>query len=174
VRGVNPGPALVLGLCAMASALAAQARAEDFKGLVVRLKAEKPAFARRQRELLEKRYDLSNRPAPGVTMSRGKAVQEGARTRLPKGLSWDSLESMSPEEIKSRGLWPEGFYPLPHPHHEAGGMVFPQPLIDETKLQTGRDLTRFDLDFDLPEIFLPEFPAPIYLSTRSDLGDVSQ
>jgi hypothetical protein len=26
-----------------------------------------------------------------------------------------------------------GFYPLPHPHHEAGGMVFPQFLIDETR-----------------------------------------
>jgi cytochrome c peroxidase len=37
-----------------------------------------------------------------------------------------------------------------------------------------RDLTRFDLDFDLPDHFLPEFPAPIYLTTRPDLGDVSQ
>jgi cytochrome c peroxidase len=79
---------------------------------------------------------------------------------------------LSPEEIKSKKLWPAGFYPLPHPHHEAGGMVFPQPLIDETKRQTGRDLTRFDLDFDLPQHLLPEFPAPIYLTTRPDLGDV--
>ena len=46
-------------------------------------------------------------------------------------------------------------------------------LIDETKRQTDRDLTRFDLDFDLPDHFLPEFPAPIYLTTRPDLGDVS-
>src|ERR1035437_7021942 len=36
------------------------------------------------------------------------------------------------------------------------------------------DLTRFDLDFDLPDHFLPEFPAPIFLTTRPDLGDVSQ
>jgi cytochrome c peroxidase len=40
--------------------------------------------------------------------------------------------------------------------------------------QTGRDLTRFDLDFDLPDQFLPEFPPPIFLTTRPDLGDVSQ
>ncbi len=53
-------------------------------------------------------------------------------------------------------------------------MVFPQVLIDETKRQTGRDLTRFDLDFDLPQHLLPEFPAPIYLTTRPDLGDVSK
>jgi len=53
-------------------------------------------------------------------------------------------------------------------------MVFPRTLIDETKRQTGRDLTRFDLDFDLPQHLLPEFPAPVYLTTRTDLGDVSQ
>jgi cytochrome c peroxidase len=53
-------------------------------------------------------------------------------------------------------------------------MVFPKFLIDETRKQTGRDLTRFDLDFDLPDRFLPEFPSPIYLTTRPDLGDVSR
>jgi cytochrome c peroxidase len=53
-------------------------------------------------------------------------------------------------------------------------MVFPHFEIDEIKKQEARDLTRFDLDFDLPDHFLPEFPAPIYLTTRSDLGDVSQ
>ena len=53
-------------------------------------------------------------------------------------------------------------------------MLFPQPLIDETKKQTGRDLTRFDLDFDFLQHLLPEFPAPIYLTTRPDLGDVSR
>ena len=35
-------------------------------------------------------------------------------------------------------------------------------------------LERFDLDFDLPEHFLPEFPPPIFLTTRTDLGDVSK
>ena len=53
-------------------------------------------------------------------------------------------------------------------------MVFPKFHIDEVKKQEGRDLTRFDLDFDLPDHFLPEFPAPIFLTTRPDLGDVSQ
>jgi cytochrome c peroxidase len=40
--------------------------------------------------------------------------------------------------------------------------------------QTGRDLTRFDLDFDIPDTFLPEFPPPIFLITHKELGDVSQ
>src|SRR5262249_45664710 len=52
---------------------------------------------------------------------------------------------------------------------EVGGMVFPQV---EIKLLPR--LERFDLDFDLPEHFLPEFPPAIYLTTRPDLGDVSQ
>jgi cytochrome c peroxidase len=64
--------------------------------------------------------------------------------------------------------------PLPHPDHAEGGMVFPQFHIDEINSQEDRDLTRFDLDHDLPEHFLPEFPAPIFLTTRPDLGDVSQ
>jgi cytochrome c peroxidase len=52
--------------------------------------------------------------------------------------------------------------------------VFPHQQIEEMKEQTGRDLTRFDLDFDLPDHLLPEFPAPIFLTTRPDLGDVSK
>jgi cytochrome c peroxidase len=42
------------------------------------------------------------------------------------------------------------------------------------KKQENRDLTRFDLDFDIPDHFLPEFPPPMYLTTRPDLGDVSK
>ncbi len=147
---------------------------EHFSTLVSRLQKEKPDFAKRQQALLAERYDLADRPAAGVTMSRGKPVQEGVRVKLPKGMTWAKLAAMSPEDIKAKDVWPAGFFPLPHPHHEAGGMVFPQPLIDETKRQTDRDLTRFDLDFDLPQHLLPELTAPIHLTTRPDLGDVSR
>ncbi|MGZ6114998.1 MAG: cytochrome B6 [Gemmatimonadaceae bacterium] len=147
---------------------------EDFPTLTKRLQAEKPTFAKRQQALLAERYDLVDRPAKGTTMSRGKPVQDGVRVKLPADMTWEKLAALSPQEVKERGLWPLGFLPLPHPHHEAGGMIFPKFLIDEVKKQTDRDLTRFDLDFDLPDRFLPEFPAPIYLTTRPDLGDVSQ
>jgi cytochrome c peroxidase len=154
---------------------ASGARAEeDFAALVKRLEREKPQFARRQQSLLEQRYDLADRPVAGVTMARGKPVQGGVRVKLSRGATWDQLAALTPAQIKKDGLWPAGFFPLPHPHHEAGGMVFPEPLIEETKRQTGRDLERFDLDFDLPQHMLPEFPAPIYLTTRPDLGDVSK
>lgn len=163
--------AAVLAFAAVSSALAQDS---EFNSLVKELQARKPEFAARHQKLLAERYDLSERPAKGVTMSRGKAVQEGIRVRLPQGMTWAKVAALKPEEIKSKNLWPAGFYPLPHPHHEAGGMVFPQPQIDEVKKQNARDLTRFDLDFDLPQHLLPEFPAPIYLTTRPDLGDVSK
>ena len=162
--------ALALPLISVAQAPAV----EDFSTLTKRLQAEKPKFAQRQKSLLAERYDLADRTTKEVTMSRGKPIQDGVRVKLPIGMSWDKLAALTPEEVKSKQLWPAGFLPLPHPHHEAGGMIFPKFLIEETRKQTDRDLARFDLDFDLPDHFLPEFPAPIYLTTRTDLGDVSQ
>ena len=147
---------------------------EDFGSVMTRMKAAKAGVAKRQADLLAERYDLTDRPASGVTMSRGKAVQEGVRARLPQGMTWDKLGAMSPEEIKNANAFPRGFLPLPHPNHAEGGMLFPKFQIDEINKQESRDLTRFDLDFDLPDQFLPEFPAPIFLTTRPDLGDVSQ
>ena len=179
MKNLIPKPAaLIFVLCSAAllsvNAQTSIAAEENFPDLVKRLQKDKPEFAKRQKDMLAERYDLADRPAPGVTMSRGKAVQDGVRVRLPKDLTWEKLGALTPEEIKNKNLWPAGFFPLPHPHHEAGGMIFPKFLIDETKKQTERDLTRFDLDFDLPDHLLPEFPAPIYLTTRPDLGDVSQ
>src|SRR6202795_3296569 len=154
-------------------ALTASAADEDFPTLTKRLQAEKPTFAKRQQALLAERYDLADRPAKGTAMSRRKPVQDGVRVKLPERMTWEKLAAMTPEGIKEKNLWPAGFLPLPHPHHEAGGMIFPKFLIEETKKQTDRDLTRFDVDFDIPDQFLPEFPAAIYLTTRPDLGDVS-
>jgi len=147
---------------------------EGFTTTMARMKEAKPAVMARQMELLKERYDLANRPAKGVTMSGGKAVQEGVRVKLPQGTTWEKLAMMSPEEVRQQNLFPAGFYPLPHPNHPEGGMTFPKFQIDEIKKQEGRDLTRFDLDFDLLDHFLPDFPAPIYLTTRPDLGDVSR
>ncbi len=184
-RNLGTGLTLLGGALIAALAVAAEPKTqptsymqvdikESFASIMARMKAEKPAVEARQKALLEKRYDLSNHPASGVTMSRGKPIQEGVRARLPSGVTWASLAAMTPEEIREQALFPTGFLPLPHPNHAEGGMVFPKFHIDEIKKQEGRDLTRFDLDFDLPDQFLPEFPAPIYLTTRTDLGDVSQ
>ncbi len=147
---------------------------EDFATVMQRMKAAKPDIQRRHRELLERRYDLGDRPNRAVTMSGGKPVQTATRVRLAPGVTWESLAARTPAEIREHELYPEGFLPLPHPNHPEGGMLFPQYHIDEILQQTGRDLTRFDLDYDLPDHFLPDFPPPIYLTTRTDLGDVSK
>jgi cytochrome c peroxidase len=147
---------------------------DDFKTVMARMVAAKPAVEKRQSDLLAERYDLGDRPAKGVTMSRGKPIQEGVRVKLPAGMTWPKLAEMTPADVREKDLWPKGFLPLPHPNHPEGGMLFPKHHIDEIKKQEGRDLTRFDLDYDLPTHFLPEFPPPIYLTTRPDLGDVSK
>jgi cytochrome c peroxidase len=147
---------------------------QDFGELLKRASANKQKVMERQRALLAERYDLSNRPQKGVTMTRGKPAQAGVRVKLQRGTTWDQLAAATPDDIRRRNLWPRGFLPLPHPNHEEGGMLFPAFHIKEVKRQEGRDLERFDLAFDIPDHFLPEFPPPIFLTTRPDLGDVSR
>jgi cytochrome c peroxidase len=147
---------------------------EDFASIMARMKAAKAGVTKKQMDLLAERYDLANKPAPGVTMARGKAVQEGVRAKLSPGVTWEALGTMTPDQIRDKDAFPRGYLPLPHPNHPEGGMVFPKFHIQEILKQEQRDLTRFDLDFDLPDEFLPEFPAPIFLTTRPDLGDVSK
>ena len=147
---------------------------ESFQSVKTRMEAAKAAIANKHQELLEERYDLADHAAEKVTMSRGKPVQSGTRAKLLKGITWDKLNALSPQQIREQNLFPLGFLPFPHPNHPEGGMLFPKFHIAEVKKQEGRDLTRFDLEFDLPDRFLPEFPPPIYLTTRLDLGDVSQ
>ncbi len=147
---------------------------EDFASIMARMSAARPAVMKRQLDLLAQRYDLADRPSADAKMSRGKPLQEGVRARLPAGMTWDQLSAMDPDQIRDRDAFPAGFKPLPHPNHPEGGMIFPKFHIDEVNRQEQRDLTRFDLDFDIPDQFLPEFPPAIFLTTRPDLGDVSQ
>lgn len=120
-----------------------------------------------QRKLLESRYNLKPKFDPQVTMSRGKPVPMGPTARLADGMTWEKLAEMRPNEIKGQGLFP---YPtLPHPLQVNGGQVFPRMQIDMFPR-----LERFDVEFDLPSEFLPEFPPAIFLTTRPELGDVSR
>jgi cytochrome c peroxidase len=148
----------------------------DFASVRAQLVGMKPMAEMRQADLLNMRYDFSDNPSPTVTMSRGKPIQVGVRVKLPPGQTWDSLANMSPADIQAADLFPAGFYPLPHPNHQFGGMVFTHFVIDELRRQTNsfRDLQRFDIDFDLPDHILPEFPPAIFLTNHKELGDVSR
>jgi cytochrome c peroxidase len=136
--------------------------------------ADKPNVMSAQQSLLERRYDLRNNPSNVKMSGQRKAVQQGVRAKRHGGATWDALAAMRPEEIKQQNLFPYGFRPLPHVKHAVGGMVFPKLQIDAIQKAEARDLQRFDADFDLPDHLTPEFPPPMFLTTRPDLGDVSQ
>jgi cytochrome c peroxidase len=148
---------------------------EPFSAVLARMKAAKAGVMQRQMALLNERYDLTRRVADDVKMTRGKPVPVGPVARLASGVTWETLGAMSANDIREKGVFPKGYLPLPHPNHPEGGMLFPKMMIDLLgKMGEGNRLERFDLDFDLPEHFLPEFPPAIFLTTRPDLGDVSQ
>jgi cytochrome c peroxidase len=129
--------------------------------------AARPRVMAEQKKLLESRYDLTPHPDPNEKMSRGKPICVGPTARLAQGMSWEQLADMSPAQIRRQNLFP---YPsLPHPLQVNGGQVFPQMQIEMFPR-----LARFDVDFDLPEAFLPEFPPAIFLQNRPELGDVSR
>jgi cytochrome c peroxidase len=143
--------------------------AESFATVLARDKAAKPDVMAKHMSFLDERYDLKRRVDEKVTMTRGKPIPVGPATKLPANMTWDKLAAMPPDEIRAKKLFPGGFMPLPHVKHAVGGMVFPKTLIKELPR-----LQRVDMDFDLPEHFLPEFPPAIFLTARPDLGDVSQ
>jgi len=146
----------------------------DFKTIMEQDKKQKSAVMQRQLELLDRRYDLRDRPTD-LKMSGGrKAVQRGIRVKLPNGVSWQELAKIPAEEIRQKDLFPRGFLPLPHVKHQVGGQVFPEEQIEEIRKLEERSLERFDVEVDLPKHLLPEFPPPIFLNSRPDLGDVSQ
>ncbi|MAG55855.1 MAG: hypothetical protein CMJ83_06155 [Planctomycetes bacterium] len=109
----------------------------SFESVVERMTAAKAAVVAQHEKLLDDRYDLADRSAPGASMSRGKALQDGVRVKLHGGVTWGDLATLTPEQTRQRDLWPKGFLPRPHPHHAEGGMLFPRYHIDEVKRQTG-------------------------------------
>jgi len=140
---------------------------EPFEVVRARDKAAKAGVMAAQQRYLEERYDLRRRVDENVRMTRGKPIPVGPTAKLRGGTTWEQLGRMSPEEIRDKDLFP--FLPLPHVNHPVGGMVFPQ-----TEIKLLPRVERFDMDFDLPDHFLPEFPPAMFLTSRKDLGDVSQ
>jgi hypothetical protein len=85
---------------------------ESFASFKARVTAEKPGIEKEHNALLNERYDLSDRPALGITMDRGKPIQQGVRVKLAAGMTWEKLAAMSAEQIREQNLYAKGFYPL--------------------------------------------------------------
>ena len=71
--------------------------------IMERMKADKPTVMQRQVDLLNARYDLSDRPAEGATMFRGKQVQQGVRVKLPQGVLATSLKRQAERSLNCFG-----------------------------------------------------------------------
>jgi len=140
---------------------------EPFEIVRARDKANKASVMAAHQRLLDERYDLRRRVDESVQMTRGKPIPVGPTAKLKRGLSWEQLGNMTPAAIREQDVFP--YLPLPHVNHPVGGMVFSQAQI---KLLPR--VERFDMDFDLPDWFLPEFPPAMFLTSRKDLGDVSK
>jgi cytochrome c peroxidase len=163
----QPNQGRILGFDFARDPLGADKPFTTFDEVMAKEKAAKPKVMDAQKKLLETRYVLEPKLDPQVKMARGKPLCVGPTARLPQGQTWDALAGMSPADVKKNNLFP---YPsLVHPLHANGGQVFPKSQIDMFPR-----LERFDVDFDIPEAFLPEFPPAIFLQNRPELGDVSR
>ncbi len=142
----------------------------NFQEFFRKCAAHKPQIMAERRHYMAQRYDFTGQVTHAATMTRGKPLPVGPVVRLPAGLSsWEDLAALAPEEIRRRNLFPLGFRPLSHPNQTIGHQLFPQMW---TRVHPEHE--RFDVDFDIPEAYLPEFPPPLFLTTRPDLGDVSR
>jgi cytochrome c peroxidase len=163
----QPNEGRILGFDFARDPLGAPEPFTTFEQIFKKESAAKEKVMADQRKLLESRYNLEPKLDPEAKMSRGKPLPVGPTARLQDGMSWEKLAEAGADDIKAKGLFP---YPsLPHPLHANGGQVFP-----DMQIKMFPRLDRFDVAFDIPEAFLPEFPPAIFLQNRPELGDVSR
>ena len=129
---------------------------------------QRPQVDRAARAVLEARFRLDCTTDASATMSRGKPLPIGPTARLPNGVaSWEAYAAMAPDDIRTAGAFP--WKPLDHPLQSTAHMLFPAQW---TRVHPEHE--RFDVGFDIPDCYLPEFPPALYLSTHPELGDVSR
>jgi cytochrome c peroxidase len=138
-----------------------------FDDIMKKESANKAAVMKAQRDLLESRYSLTPKLDPEAKMSRGKPLPVGPTAKLAQGVTWDQIGQLRPDDIRQRNIFP--YRSLPHPFQVNGGQVFPKMQLDMFPR-----LERFDVEFDLPDAFIPEFPPAMFLTNRPELGDVSR
>lgn len=128
---------------------------------------QKPVLMRDVRDYMASRFAFDGKGVPDRTMSGGKPIMQGPVARLGSGVaSFEALASLPAAEIKRRDIFP--YKPLAHPLQSTAHMVFPR-----TWIAVHPEHERIDVDMDIPEAYLPEFPAPLFLTTHKELGDVT-
>ena len=128
---------------------------------------QKPELMEDVRAYMSERYDFHGGAVPGQFMSGGKPVMRGPVARLDSETeSFEALAALSASEIRQRDLFP--YKPLAHPLQSVAHMVFPRSWV-----AVHPEHERIDVDMDIPEAYLPEFPPPLFLTTHKELGDVT-
>ncbi len=132
-------------------------------------KKQKPVLMAVVKDYMNSRYNFSKKVMVDVYMSGGrKPVMKGPISRLPDGIkSFEELSKLSPGEIREKALFP--YTPLAHPLHSTAHMVFP-----EKYLKYHPEHRRIDVDHDIPDDYLPEFPSPMFLTTHKEYGDITK
>lgn len=129
---------------------------------------QKPALMAECKAYMDGRYDFHARAIAGVKMSGGKPIMAGPIARLPKGYAtFEELSRLSPAAIRAGDLFP--YKPLAHPLQTTAHMLFPRHWI-----QYHPEHERIDVDFDIPDAYLPEYPPPMFLTTHKECGDVTR
>ena len=132
------------------------------------MRKQKPILMAKVTAYMNARYDFTPRPRPGAKMSGGKAIMDGPAARLPKGVaSFEELARLGPDAIRDRDLFP--YKPLAHPLQTTAHMLFTRAWV-----KAHPEHERIDVDFDIPDPFLPEFPPPMFLTTHKELGDITK
>lgn len=127
---------------------------------------QKPTLMADVHDYMNDRYDFSEEAIPKKFMAGGKPVMRGPVARLASVGSFEKLAALKPNAIRERDLFP--YKPLAHPLQSTAHMVFPR-----TWIKAHPEHERIDVDMDIPEAYLPEFPPPLFLSTHRELGDVT-
>lgn len=128
---------------------------------------QKPKLMEEWHAYMNGRFDFSGPAMADTYMSGGKPIMQGPIARLPKGVnSFEKLATMSAADMRQKELFP--YVPLAHPLQSTAHMLFPQQW---TKAHPEHE--RMDVDFDVPDAYLPEFPPPMFLTTHKELGDVT-
>lgn len=146
---------------------------QPFDAWVKLHREQKPKLMAEVRAYMANRFDFKTPDDPQATIAGAwmsghrKPVMKGPIARLPKGISsFDELAKLAPNEIKQRDLFP--YKPLAHPLQTTAHMLFPESWV-----KAHPEHARIDVDFDIPEDYLPEFPPPMFLTTHKELGDVT-
>ena len=174
MAGAAPGADFATGKEGIVGTYRKSVPEEPFETVKARDEKDKPRVLQRQRELLAERYDLADRPSKMKMAGGSKSVQEGVRIKLPPGMTWEKLSQMTPEEIRAADAFPRASYPCRMSSTRPGDRYFRSSRSTRsTSGNTARSKGSTSTSTSQTTC-CREFPPPIFLTTRPELGDVSK